>query len=233
MTQLRKIASLASIPSRIESLKSVIDSIIDQVDELHIYLNNYSGNPSFLNNQKIKTYKSQDFKDLTDIGKFYPLIQDNIDCYFFSIDDDIIYPANYVKKMVQKIEYYNQKSLICVHGNILPNRKLNSYFAEKKCIQYHYKLEHDTKVDVPGTGTLAFRSNLLNLELGDFPLNRMSDIWTYKKAYQYGIDVISISRPEKWLRAYMDILEREDAISYDVSQIDIDVTNVINDFRIL
>jgi hypothetical protein len=228
---IKKIAGLASIPSRIESLRYVVDSIIGQIDEFHIYLNNYSTIPDFLSRDKVTIYRSQDFKDLTDIGKFYPLFNQNVDCYFFSIDDDIIYPANYAERMIGKIKSYDEKALICVHGNVLPRRKLESYFAEKKCLQYHYFFAEDQKVDVPGTGTLAFRSNLLKLSLDDFPLDKMSDIWIFKKAFEKKIDVISIEREKNWLRAYMDILEREDAISYDVSLIDKQVTETINHFR--
>ena len=78
------IAGMASIPERTGSLKKVVDSIINQVDELHIYLNNYEEIPHFLNRDKVTAYLSNYEKgDLGDIGKFYNV--EKATGYFLSI----------------------------------------------------------------------------------------------------------------------------------------------------
>ena len=105
--------SIATIPSRKEALKITIDSLINQVDKIYIYLNNYEEIPNYLtyNSYKLKTqglkkieyFRSQNYKDLGDVGKFHCV--GIIKGYHFTCDDDIIYPDNYIKYMIEKGYY--------------------------------------------------------------------------------------------------------------------------------
>lgn len=222
------VASLASISSRIDSLSSTVDSIIKQVDKLHIYLNNYTYVPKFLEHEKIIIYRSQNYRDLADIGKFYPLFINNMNCYFFSIDDDIIYPPNYVKRMLDKYKSYHEECVITIHGNNIPNIRLESYYNQKKCIHYIRNLGQDTKVDIAGTGTVLFKSSLLPTSINDFPQPLMADIWFYNLTKKYNIDVYAIARPKGWLQAFKNVTVRKDAISFDFKEIDKQVTKTLN-----
>ena len=117
---------IASIPERISQLEATIESFLKKVDSIQVYLNNYSSTPSFLNLKKVCVFTSQEYGDIGDIGKFYQIEQQN--GYILTIDDDLIYPLDYVDSMVRKIDYYQREALICVHGNILPKQKLASYY---------------------------------------------------------------------------------------------------------
>ncbi|WP_422824221.1 glycosyltransferase [Xenorhabdus thailandensis] len=39
--------------------------------------------------------------------------------YLFTLDDDLIYPPDYIEKLIEKIEKYERNVFICVHGNII------------------------------------------------------------------------------------------------------------------
>ena len=65
------IMNVASIPRREKMLEATINSIINQIDILNVYLNNYDHVPHFLQNKKINIIRSQDFGDIKDNGKFF------------------------------------------------------------------------------------------------------------------------------------------------------------------
>ncbi len=79
--------NIASIPDRVDLLINTVHSIIDQVDVVNICLNNYEVNP-FEGYDKVNVVFSNNA--LGDGGKF--LFVSQIDGYYFTGDDDLIYP---------------------------------------------------------------------------------------------------------------------------------------------
>lgn len=189
---------IASIPTRAVQLQVVLDSILSQVDELVVFLNNYDSIPDFLHNKKIKFFRSQNYGDQADNGKFW--LAHKLDGYIFTLDDDIKYPNNYIQILIKKIEQYKRKALICVHGNIIPFYPIKSYYKDKKGLHFAKLLLHDVNVDVPGTGTLAYHSELLQINISDFPQKHMTDIWIFVLARQKSIPIIAIEREVNWLQ---------------------------------
>ncbi|KTD59276.1 hypothetical protein [Legionella shakespearei] len=188
---------IASIPERISQLEVTIENFLKKVDEIQVYLNNYSSIPSFLNHKKICVFTSQEYGDIGDIGKFYQIEQQN--GYILTIDDDLIYPPDYVDSMVRKIDFYQRKTLICVHGNILPKQKLTSYYKDKQGVHFEKELESDIKVDVPGTGTLGFHTDHIKISREIFLSPNMTDIWLAIYAKENDISIISMKRSKDWL----------------------------------
>src|SRR5699024_5324565 len=82
------IAGLATMPSRVKVLRDALHSIYWQVDEVHVFLNNFEEVPEFLKVPHVTIYRSQDYQDYKDVGKFFALehVDDGI---LFTIDDDI------------------------------------------------------------------------------------------------------------------------------------------------
>ncbi|MCX7125357.1 MAG: hypothetical protein NTU49_06350 [Gammaproteobacteria bacterium] len=192
------IASLASIPQRIDALEKVINSTIDQFDIINVYLNEYLTVPSFLYHNKIRIFASDIYENIGDVGKFFPL--QGCLGYLFTLDDDLLYPPDYAKTMISKILQYNRSAFICVHANTLPkNSKLRSYHKNRKVTHFSKKLKRDKIVDIPGTGTLAFHSSLYQIKMEDFTLPNMTDIWLYKIAKERNIPVISVERKRRWV----------------------------------
>ncbi|MDC9620558.1 hypothetical protein PSI22_02650 [Xenorhabdus sp. XENO-7] len=193
-----KIASLASIPKRKNNLYYTVKSIFSQIDELNVYLNGYKSIPDFLIKDKINIYMSSKSGDFGDASKFYPL-KDKIG-YLFTLDDDLIYPKDYIKKLVSKIDMYNRKNFICVHGNIIDRTSLSSYYDNKKGIHFRKSLDNDIFVNIPGTGTLAYHSSLHSFSMESFPIKNMSDIWVAVIAKRNNIKIVAIDRKKYWIR---------------------------------
>ncbi|KTC93179.1 MULTISPECIES: hypothetical protein [Legionella] len=188
---------IASIPERMLHLESTICQFLSYVNKIEIYLNNYSEIPTFLNNSRIEVFTSQKSGDIGDIGKFHQ-IEEALG-YVLTIDDDLIYPSDYVEKMIEKIDFYNKKAFICVHANLLPQEKLSSYYKDKQGLYFERKLSKDTIVDVPGTGTLGFHTDHIKLSQSIFGLPNMTDIWLAIYAKEKNIPIVAMERKDKWV----------------------------------
>jgi len=191
-------AKIASIPERVHQLERTIGLFLEQVDIIEVYLNNYDNVPAFLQHENVHIFTSQEFGDRGDIGKFYQI--EKASGYIFTLDDDLIYPTDYVTKLVDKIDIYNRSAFICAHANILPKRKISSYYKDKQGIHFAKQLAKDTPADIPGTGTLAFHSDNIKLNQTIFLTPNMSDIWLAIYAKQNNIPIISVSRSNLWIK---------------------------------
>jgi FkbM family methyltransferase len=190
---------VASYPPRIKSLEQAVESIINQVDFLHVYLNGYSYVPKFLNRDKIHVYLSQDhLGDLGDSGKFFQV--GTISGYYFSIDDDLLYPEGYVWYLIDKIEQYKRRAVIGVHARTM-KPIVKSFYRDKARIYHCLKqLRKDQITHVLGTGTTAFHSETMQIRIADFEIPNMADIWFAILGQQQRVPFIAVARKNEWLK---------------------------------
>jgi hypothetical protein len=189
------VIGVASIPQRQNCLEQVVSSVIGQCDKINIYLNSYTSRPKFLNHPKIVCYQKE---DLGDIGKFYNIENEN--GYYFTIDDDIIYPSDYVQKMVKLIDNLQRKAIVGVHGCVINTKAMNNYYKDRNLTHYRAALQQNRKVHIIGTGTAAFHTSTIRIKLSDFPKPNMADIWFALLAQQQNVPMILIPRQQLWLK---------------------------------
>lgn len=194
------IAGMASMPERETSLKLVVSSILPQVDELHVYLNNYNNIPDFLKQNKIFIYKSEDeIGDIGDVGKFYTV--EKAKGYFFAMDDDIIYPFDYVITLMNKIEQYKRRYPVSLHGRIFDNLPTHSYYhGHTKTFQCFNDILIDEFAQIIGTGVLAFHTDTIKIKISDFKTTNMADIWFSKKCHKLNINLMVIAHHAGWIK---------------------------------
>eukprot|EP01121_Diplochlamys_sp_Union-15-3_P008092 TRINITY_DN211_c0_g3_i2.p1 TRINITY_DN211_c0_g3~~TRINITY_DN211_c0_g3_i2.p1 ORF type:complete len:604 (-),score=27.12 TRINITY_DN211_c0_g3_i2:101-1882(-) len=193
--------SMAAIPRRESVLTAVVSSLLPQVDQLNIFLNGFDKVPDFLRNSKITVVRSQDEGDLSDNGKFFFLSRLKKG-YYFTADDDIIYPPNYVQNLILKIEQYRRAAIIGVHGSRWNHTDFSTFYDTKKRIVLHFKYEvkQDTIVHLLGTGTVAFHTDTVkHLRFSLFKTKSMADIWLAIYARKHYIPMISVTRERFWL----------------------------------
>lgn len=191
---------LASFPPRKAMLRQVVASLIDQVDRIYIYLNQYDEVPSFLKHPRI-TVKTGG-EDLRDNGKFF-YVPELPSGYVFTVDDDIVYPPDYVQALIRKIELYGRKAVVGLHGTIFAN-PLVTYFAERTLLHFKHPLERDRIVDQLGTGTVAFHTSLWRPSHTDFSSTGMVDAWLAVGAARRGISMVAVGRKRNWLHPIPD-----------------------------
>lgn len=201
----RRVGAVASFPPRRESLKATIESVLPQLDELLIYLNNYDDVPKFLAHPKIRVVRSQDaMGDLRDNGKFYDLPSTD-DAYVFTFDDDLIYPPDYTARMIHYIEMLSRSCVVGLHGVIFPE---GNFTELSQRTVYHFGFKQDGYfVDLLGTGTTAWHSSALKVSLEDFGSTGMCDLWFAAAAARKKVPFFSAPREKGWLKLYANFKE--------------------------
>lgn len=179
---MKSIVGLATFEGREKSLQDTIESLKNQVDEIYIYDNSIK-------------------KDIKDNGKFYGLTKITEPCYYFTCDDDIIYPQNYVETMIDSIETFN--CIVTHHGKIINE---GDYF--KSIEQYHFSVRNleERKLDVAGTAVTAFRTDYFNpkdiINSEDF---FVSDLLFAIEAIKQNKNIIHLQHSTNWIKQNMDI----------------------------
>jgi hypothetical protein len=193
-------ATMATIPARKVACEDVIYSLIPQVDEIRLYLNIFRRDlPDYMYHPKIKLVHSQlAAGDLGDTGKFYQV--ETISGYHFTIDDDIIYPLDYCRNMIDAIEKYKRKCVVTCHGRRFNKFPVDSYYHSRadtyKCTS---KQLRDIFIQVPGTGVMAYHTDTFRFNLDMFKASNMSDIWVAIELQKAGIPIVSIARGDRWI----------------------------------
>lgn len=192
------VAGMASIPGREATLDLAIDSLINQVDHIFVYLNNHDEVPrTLLSREKVSVFRSQDHGDLRDNGKFFALQYLAQDVFFFSVDDDIIYPQDYVWRLVSALKSYGLGAAVGVHGVIYP--RFPATFFSRSVVHFQQSLDQDLAVSVLGTGTTAFHTSVVNPKLADFGDGGIADLRLGSFLKDNCVPAIAVARPEKWL----------------------------------
>ena len=147
--------------NRIESLVKSLESIIDQCDVINVTLNSHDGDiPEILYHDKINLILSDN--SLGDAMKFYML--DKSDGYFLTIDDDLIYPPNYVEYMITKCKEYGNTRVMTLHGRNFSSFPITSYYRSATeryaCLN---TVNKNVLVQFGGTGVMCFHTELFKV----------------------------------------------------------------------
>lgn len=215
------VANICSIPEREALLKQVLESISSQVDRINVYLDKYDAIPDFVRNchPDVKIYLSSSHPGLRDNGKFLGFKENMDDCYYFTMDDDIIYPPDYVERMVQGIESYSRRVVVGLHGVLLPEQP-NGYFTGfRKVHSFNRELESDCLVNNLGTGTVAFHSSLMRgLDISHFKEPGMADLYFSVFCKNRYIPMIALARPNEWLK---DLQSPNTSLYHEFKSVDV------------
>jgi len=151
---MKRTANIATTPKRESFLKVMLTSIISQFDEIRIYANEFDEIPYWMT--RFTVVKGE---NLYDNGKFYFLSKLKEPEYYFSLDDDIIYPSTYVDDMVNAIHKHN--TIVTQHGRLLLNSDVSYYRGHKAfhCCNNNFL---ECEIDVAGTGVTAFSTEYFN-----------------------------------------------------------------------
>jgi hypothetical protein len=190
--------SLSSRIERIENLKIIIPRILNQCDLLYLNLVGYPKIQDFMIDDKIKINQ---FENAGSEIRFFNYNDIPNDSYYFTIDDDIDYPQDYTKVMLEFMELYENKAVCCVHGsNIEKEMEFDFYKRRRKVFHFKEGLEENTEVMIPGVGTSCFYKGYVKLNISDYETKNMSDVYTACFLARQEIKRISIKRPIEWLK---------------------------------
>lgn len=183
---------------RQDGLIKTIESIYHQCDRINVALNSYKSIPVDLYDKKIAIFITNN-----DLGDAYKFIQlENSNGYFFTVDDDIVYPKDYSSCMIDYVEKYERKCLITMHGRKYTRYPIQSIFEpESKLYHFCETVEKDVEVDLGGTGVMCFHTDLMKIPLSNFSIPNMADIWVAKWAKENKVKIICAHHKKGFLRA--------------------------------
>jgi len=157
-----KSAAIATYPGRADALPHTINSLINQVDYLFIYLNEYNQVPDFIEKhpqrKRIVVIVDEEGSRRAEAKLHWA---NRINGYYFTCDDDIIYPSDYVEATVKALDNINRKGVVGYHG-IVFNSSVASFKGDRKeFYRFSESLEEVKVVNLLGTGVCAFHTDLL------------------------------------------------------------------------
>jgi glycosyltransferase involved in cell wall biosynthesis len=196
----RIVCGLATIELRKNSVVAAIRSLLPQVDLLLVYQNGYKDTSGIFDDRKIRVISSLETGiDLGDAGKFFK-VSDFSDCYYFSCDDDLVYPPDYVSRMIEKLNYYQNKVILTCHGNLMDCHP-KSYYEDRK-IGFHFgkKVDAGDFVHFGGTGVMAFHTGTVNFGFNMFRAANMADIWVGLYAKARNIPIAVCPHEAGWIK---------------------------------
>lgn len=193
-------ANIATYPARAESLKRMLKSIEGQFDEVRICFNECFDLPSKgrQTNAEYELHHTPS-ENLTDNGKFVFLENIEEPEYYFTLDDDLIYPPDYVNRTIKALQMYG--GIITHHGRILNGLDLDYYYAHQiyPCLQ---DVHTTVKLDVCGTGVTAFDTrNFHPKGLAHSKDKRMSDLIFSLEAAKQNKQIGIIPHKTGWIKA--------------------------------
>lgn len=191
------VAGMATHPMRYELLEQAVAAIRPQVDVLRVYLNNYDKRPPFLGADEAVLSKGA-LGDLGDVGKFF-FFSDTDHDYYATVDDDLLYPSDYIEHLVDAFETLGRKAIVGVHGYVLKT-PIDDHASRVQKHILNWELGQMTPVHVIGTNTAMMARSMIHLSLADFPETNISDIYLAGAAQRQSIPMVVIPRDKNWLR---------------------------------
>lgn len=192
-------ANIATYWSREECLKRMLVSIEGQFDKIRICLNGYQVVPQWLQSyaDTHSIFIQIPSEDLADNGKFLWLDGDGLEEDYYMLDDDLLYPADFVQKTQP---YLRERSIVTYHGRNI-NPKADSYYSSKhhsySCIR---KVAVDTYVHVGGTGVMAIDTSVFRPQgLAYYSSKYMADLVFAHAAALAGKRILVLAHSGEWI----------------------------------
>ena len=207
MRSQKRIFNIASY-DRLATLKTTLMSIKDQADEINCVLNctgermeqRAFGFDKAMNEAipHCKFWIEDNY--FGDAEKFKTLR--TASGYFFTIDDDLIYPADYAEKMIKAYEDLGGCSIVALHGRNFKSFPIFSYYTDSfVAFRALDKVENAVQVQFAGTCTTMWHTDLLRFDYQKVCIYpNMADIWLAQEARKRDIDIVVLPHEADFLK---------------------------------
>jgi len=144
------VAHMATFPERLQLLKANVPRLCSLFPRITICLNGFAEVPRFLRGDERLLPFIPD-SDQKDVGKFFGTVGGRR--FDFLIDDDIVYPDDYVGRMMAHAESISTPAVLGVHGVVYRPWYLGGARG-RRIFHFAAPLASFREVDVLGTGTV-------------------------------------------------------------------------------
>lgn len=207
--------SVATHKSRFKSFLSSFGSIFNDTDSFVININGLDDEcleftekvESMFGGSNLRIVCYDINMDYGDRAKFKPLCwykDSSYPDYFLTIDDDLIYPRDYIKRLVDTSQKYGGIP-VGVHSFSMYRKPtpLKNYFKER--IVTHFAFASSRKfTNGLGTGTLCFSPKTVPIQFDFFEQPNMTDCYFAVYCQKNKIPMICVDRSPGWIIELVD-----------------------------
>ncbi|HEX5779651.1 MAG TPA: hypothetical protein VFY21_12495 [Xanthobacteraceae bacterium] len=189
------------MPSRAETFRAALRSIIDQVDRLYLYLDGHPAIPDEVRSDpRIVPILSRDVGGLHANGKLLGLALERGSFIYISVDDDFAYSRSFIKHLRTGLTRYEDRAVVGYHG-VLLKRPFARYNVDRNSIPYESRPREDRMVDAIGTGAAMFSSDALRFDVRDWRHVNMVDLCLAMEANKAGLPMVCLARRRRRMTA--------------------------------
>jgi hypothetical protein len=168
-----------------------VESLLHQIDQIYVYLNPGSQ----FSHPKATLITGT---NLGDIGKFAGLLWCN-DGYYFSCDDDILYPPTYASHTIQRMQQDNTP-IATYHGRYFNKFPISKYYRGMTTFaSCHQRQDKDMIVQFPGTGVSCYNLKYFSPEWHNYTHINMADVFVGLDAMSKNIPILALAHPKNWV----------------------------------
>lgn len=191
------IANVATFPGRKAISADAVKSIAIQVDRVNVVLNEYGFVPG-----ELMSIPKANFifppRDLKDVGKFLPAVEPDDDV--FLVDDDILYPSDYVETMMSMREKLQEVNpILGLHGVTYSDYYEGKHGAGRMVDVFTKALDKPRLVNQVGTGTVSCKGYQMPTFEFMEGSERFVDVRFARHCFNKGYPNICVAREENWL----------------------------------
>jgi hypothetical protein len=191
---------MATMPSRSDTAPRAIASILPQVDRLWLFLDRFDAVPAYAEHARIRVLRTDGVGDIRANGKLAGVAHEpSASCTFFSVDDDVEYPADYCDVLEAHLEQYAGRAAVGVHAAIF-QPPVASYVHDMSVMHRRASLDVATEVDLLGTDSTAFRTSTLHFDVREWKRINVVDLSFALLARRDAVPLVAIPRAKGWVQ---------------------------------
>lgn len=205
---------MATIAERKQAAREAIISLLHQVHRVFVYLNDGEPVP-LMHPRLIQLVADKGLGDIGDAGKLYFMARKHFNPgdIILVCDDDILYPKDYSFRITEGLRRY-PGSVVGFHGKILPEKPIKDYRKDIKVLHCLKDVLKDQKVDLLGTGVMAYRYETIDINHEDLlrrPRNA-ADVHFSVLCENQNVPMMCLSHTEGWIRLSPHVDHTNDTI---------------------
>lgn len=193
------LAVMPTIPSRHKMALRVIYDMLRQGADLRVFLNGFSKIPEeFPRTSRIEYILNR--KRTGPVSRYS--IPVNAWEFVLFVDDDIIYPSNYVSRVTKFLQAKGSCTALCWHASYWEGR-FSSFQKARKVVAFTDRSEHERQVPYGGSGTMCLHAEVFDKIAGGKGLEHFEfhdDVWISASLGDLGVRLIRPPSESRWLR---------------------------------
>ena len=186
--------SMASIPERADGMVRVMIDLLPYCDNFDVCLNGYPADVNYqgFNDPKVNVIRMLVGDGAGAGGKFYA--SRRTPGYHITVDDDLMYPQDYVATLIRGLEKYKRQAIVGIQGSFIVQGN-----ASLISIYHQTALSQDIPVHMLGTGTMAYHTDSFNVDMTQFHPGKIDD-QVAAMALQAHVPMIVLAHDANWLK---------------------------------